>query len=188
MVSTYNNMSYELYCYKPTLTKPDLKDARRAIEIDEDSSDGLITDAEHERMQRVANALLEFNPRLETFELDFDKIAGVHNISVEEARLQFGNNIEINTPEDDDHYVQINIFDDNVSLSFAFDPPPEFLDKIISYTEVVSKETGYFLYDPQEDSVSNPLHPIKPSAYESRNQNDGDNVSSDENKPWWRFW
>jgi hypothetical protein len=139
-------------------------------------------------MNAVASALVSFDSRLDIFEFDHQKIAESQSISIAEAE-RLTDYIEVNTPEDEENYLQFNIAKDHVSLSFGFGMPPEFIDRVMDYVDVICRETGYFLYDPQDGSVSDPIHPIPLSDDEKKRWVENDDVSFlKERKPWWKFW
>lgn len=181
-------MSYDLYCYKSELGKPNVDEARRVIEVDEDEQDSKPNSKDRQNMKEIAEALVAFDPRLEIFQFDYEKIAESQSISVDEAH-HWIDYVEVNTPKDAEHYVQFNISKDHVSVSFGFGMPDEFLDRVMAYVDVICKKTGYFLYDPQGETVSDPLHPIELTRDERKSWTDDDEINFlGEKKPWWKFW
>ena len=178
-------MSYDLYCYKSTTGSPDADEAEVVISPENEIEPSV---DEWKQMNAVASALISFDPRLEIFQFDHKKIAENQSISIDEAR-RLTNYIEVNTPEDDANYVQFNITRDHVSLSFGFGMPPDIIERIMDYVDVICKETSYFLYDPQDGSVSDPINPIPLSDDEKKSWVENDDVSFlKEDKPWWKFW
>ncbi len=174
-------MSYDLYCYRSQIGRPDADEAERVINAETESESPTLE--EWDRMNSVANALVLHDPHLEIFQFDFQKIAELQSISIEEAKSSI-DYIELNTPEDDEHYVQFNVLKDHVSMSFGFRMSEGFLERIMAYVEVISKETGYFLYDPQDGSVSDPLGSKPGSSDEILGRESKDSQSN----PWWKFW
>ena len=120
-------------------------------------------------MKRLSKALVKFDPRLEIFEIDYDSVAESQSISVAEAH-KFIDYVEVNTPEEAEDYIQFCIGREVVSISYGFGSSVEFIERIMEYVAFICKETGYFLYDPQDESVFDPLHPIP--------------LTSEENKSW----
>ena len=106
--------------------------------------------------RRVADALIAHNPKLEVFQFNYDAIAKHEKISVEQARLRY-RHLELNGPEEDSDGIQITLFDDDASVTVPFwhegDKAAATLRKIWSYLEIISRETGYLIYDPQIDRV-----------------------------------
>ena len=185
-------MSYDIYCYKSKLDRPDLEEAQAAIEIDEDEE--VVSDPETKL--KIAKALIDYNPRLESFEFDYEEIAKLQGTSVDEAKEAF-DHIELNTPEGD-LATQITIFDNNVSISVPYwysgDKATEVFNKISNYTKIIRQTAGYFVYDPQIDKVFDPLTEnifgldVYKSMTEQVEKMKTEQPEIKSNKPWWKFW
>lgn len=188
-------MSYDLYCYKSQLGRPDLDEAQAVIDDEEDE--------EYEDVQsgpvtklRIAKALLDFNPRFESFEFDFKAISELQKISVEEAKEQY-NHIELNIREGD-LATQVTIFDNNVLITIPYwysgDKAKMVFDNVREYTKIIRKTAGYFVYDPQTENVYDPEFNAFNglSIYTSRSSEveklKTGNPNSINKKPWWIFW
>ena len=185
-------MSYDIYCYKSKLDKPDLEEAQAAIEGEEDEE--IISDPETKL--KIAKALIDYNPRLESFEFDYDKIAKLQGKSVNEVKDTF-DHIELNTPEGD-LATQITIFENNVTITVPYwysgDKAIEVFNKISEYAKVIRQTVGYYVYDPQTDKVFDPLTEkiFELDIYESMtNQVEimrTEQIQKSVKKPWWKFW
>jgi len=185
-------MSYDIYCYKSELGKPDVEEARSLIEVDEER----LVPARTELKESIANALIEFDPTLEKFEFDYEVIAKQRNITLDEAKIQYSH-IELNT-QLDALSVQIEIFDNNVAIStpywYSGDEAKSTFAKIDEYTKVIYRIAEYFVYDPQTDKAFNPLisHLTDISTYtettEKVRQIGNELRRTPEKKPWWKFW
>ena len=185
-------MSYDIYCFKSKLDRPDLEEARAAIEVDEDEE--VVSDPETKL--KIAKALIDYNPRLECFEFNYDEIAKLQDTSVDEAKEAFGH-IELNTPEGD-LATQITIFDNNVSITIPYwysgDKAREVFDKIYDYIKVIRQTAGYFVYDPQIDKVFDPLieNIFELDIYQTMTgqveKMKTEETTVKNNKPWWKFW
>jgi hypothetical protein len=185
-------MSYDLYCYKSQLGRPDLEEAQAAIEVDEDNE----VEAEPETKLKIAMALIDYNPALESFEFDYEEIARLQGTSVEEAKEKF-DHIELNTPEGG-LATQITIFDNNVSITVPYwysgDKAEEVFKKITAYTKIIRQIAGYFVYDPQTENAYDPLTQdfdgltIYQSMTEVVEQRINEQTESVRKKPWWKFW
>jgi hypothetical protein len=185
-------MSYDLYCYKSQLGKPDLEEAQNAIEVEEDHE----VEAEPEIKLNISKALMDYNQRLERFEFDYEEIARLQGISIEEAKGKF-NHIELNTPEDD-LATQITIFDNYVSITvpcwYAGNKAKDVFRKVTDYTKIIRQTAGYFVYDPQVENAYDPLTQdfdglaIYQSMSEQVAQLKKDQSGSTDKKPWWKFW
>jgi len=185
-------MSYEIYCYKSALGEPDVEEAHSVIEVDEERPVFVRT----ELKTSLANALIEFDPTLEKFEFDYEKIAKQRNITLDEAKIQYSH-IELNTPLDA-LSVQIEIFDDNVAIStpywYSGDEAKSTFAKIDEYTKVIHQIAGYFVYDPQTERVFDPStsHLTDISTYTDTTkkvrQIGSELQKKSEKKLWWKFW
>ena len=184
-------MSYDLYCYKATVNKPDLEDAQAAIEIDEDG-----TIADPQLKEKIAKALLDYNPQLERFEFDHGEMAEHAGEAVDEGNKAF-THIELNTPESG-LATQITIFNTTVSITVPYwysgQDADKVFDNIAEYAKVIRRAAGYFVYDPQTDAVFDPLTESNfgVDLYKSMTVKVENlvNRKAEEavKKPWWRFW
>lgn len=185
-------MSYDIYCYKSKLGRPDLEEGQYAIEVDEETE----THSDPATKLKIAKALTEYNPRLEIFDFDYHEIAKLQGITIDEAKKAFSH-IELNTPEGD-LATQITIFDNTVSITVPYwylgDEAREVFDKIYSYTKVIRQTAGYFVYAPQIDKVFDPLtenifvldiYQIMTAQVEEMKT---EQTAIENNKPWWKFW
>ena len=84
------------------------------MEIDEENE--LIVDPETKL--KIAKALIEYNPKLESFQFDYDEIAKLQGTNIEEAKEAF-DHIELNTREGE-LATQITIFDNTVSITVPY--------------------------------------------------------------------
>lgn len=181
-------MSYDIYCYKSSTGFPDLKEAEEIISFKENNKIENLSEAEKNRMETIAQALLKLNPKLERFSPNYAEIAKSQNISIDEAKL-LKYEIEINSPLNSKFHTQIIIFKDNVSISFGWNSPDKIIDNVLKYTQTISKTSGYLVYDPQSNDVYDPLHSIPLTKEEKQSwlENDEINFLKSE-KPWWKFW
>lgn len=176
-------MSYDIYCYRSRIGKPDLSEAQESMEVD----DTIIADGQQVK-QDIAKALIEFDSRLEVFKFDYDEIAKLQNLSVDEAKNQY-NYVELNLP-DGDLVIQITIFDNNVSLTIPYwykgnDARQVFL-KLMDYLKITRRTSGYFVYDPQTNQAFDPLT-TNIDGLELYINTTGQ-VESLPTRPWWKFW
>jgi hypothetical protein len=182
-------MSYDLYCYKSQLGRPDLEEAQATIEVD-------VVEADPETKLKIAKALIDYNPRLESFEFNHEEIAKHQGTSVEEAQEDF-DHIELNTPESD-LATQITIFDNSVSITIPYwysgKQAEDIFRKVTEYTKIIRQTAGYFVYDPQTEKVYDPLKQdfagllVYQSMSGQVKQLKNEQGASTDKKPWWRFW
>lgn len=185
-------MSYDIYCYKSELCRPDIEEAQMALEVDDETE----TYSDPETKLKIAKALIEFNPRLESFDFDFKEIAKLQGTAIDEAKKEFSH-IELNPP-DGDLAIQIIIFDNNVSITVPYwysgEKEVEVFNKISEYTKIIRQTAGYFVYDPQSDEVFDPLvdNIFGQDIYQDMNEkveiSQSEETQKKEKKPWWIFW
>src|SRR2546421_82577 len=67
-------------------------------------------------------------------------------------------NLELNGPREGANGIQITLFDDEASVTVPFwhkgDKAAHTFREIWSYLEIISREAGYLIYDPQIDRIS----------------------------------
>jgi hypothetical protein len=184
-------MSYDFHLFKRKAGEDPLVTAR----ADSDAFPTTPPDPQKEALSRkVADALIAHNPELEVFQFDYDEIARHEKISVEQARLKY-RHLELNGSAENFGEIQITLFDDEASVTVPFwhegDKAADTFREIWSYLEILSREAGYLIYDPQIDRV------IEPSAsfddalacYSgAMRQIRQSPPPGSERKPWWKFW
>lgn len=183
-------MSYDIYCYKSKLGKPDLAEAKNLIEIEEDTE--AIPDSGTK--SKLAAALTEYNPRLENFKFDYEEIAELQGITTDEARKAFSH-IELNTPEND-LATQITLFENSVYISVPYwysgDKQTEVFRKISDYLKIIRQTAGFFVYDPQTENVYDPLtENIFEFGEKAATQVEKTTIkplTGSGRKPWRKFW
>ena len=185
-------MSYDIYCYRSKIGKPDLQEAEDAIE-DEDETN-LSSEDVHTIKEKLAEALINLNPKFERFAYDYEEIARSQNMSVDEAKQQF-NQIEL-TPPETELATQIIISNNQVFITIPFWYSGEQAKKVFinlaDYLKIIHQITGYFAYDPQTGDVFDPTNTVT-SGLELYCKTTEQVVNiKDSNttieKPWWKFW
>jgi hypothetical protein len=185
-------MSYDIYCYKSKLGRPDLDEAQSVIEESESAK----SDTDNSSKEKIAKALQDYNPKLERFQFDYDEIAKLQSTTVEEAKANF-RYIEL-TKAEGELAVQLTIYDDNVIVTVPYwydgDKAKQVFNEVNEFTKIIFKTAGYFVYDPQIEKVYDPLTTdfggldvyinatIKTQSLRKENQ------TSDLKNPWWKFW
>jgi len=145
--------------------------------------------------RKVADALIAHNSQLEVFQFDYAAIAKSQKITEEQARIKF-RYLELNGPEEDCNGIQITLFDDEASVKIPFwhedNGVAEIFREVWSYLEIISRETGYLIYDPQIDRVIEPSAGFDDAlACYSRARREIRKtlpMNSSGRRPWWRFW
>jgi hypothetical protein len=183
-------MSYFLYCYKSELGWPDLKEAKKVVDVKEGDQQRV---ADDKIKRTIANALMQNNPTLESPEIDIEELAEMQGISIEEAERDF-NQVELHTPEGE-LSTQITIFDNiviiTVPLWYKDEEAEAVFKNVDAYTKAIRRVAGYFVYDPQTGYVYDPsladfdsllvylrragVAPVKREQIRRK-------------KPWWKLW
>lgn len=149
-------MSYDLYCYRSYLGKPDEEEANSVIETDMDKW------AKKERNAAtklaIVQALTAYNSQLEAIDFDYGDIAKLTPTIIEEAGKKF-DHIEINYSEGG-LALRITVYDNHVFLTVPYwyqdQQASELFKDIKAYINIISETTGYFIYDPQTGQVYDP--------------------------------
>jgi hypothetical protein len=185
-------MSYDFRLFKQRVGEDPHFTAQR--DLDEFPTSAL--DPQKEALKRrVADALIAHNPKLEIFQFGHEEIAKLEKITVEQARLKY-RHLELNGPEEDGNGIQIMLFDDEASVTVPFwhegDRAAETFREIWSYLEIISREAGYLIYDPQLDRILAPSLGFDDSlsCYSGamRQIDQTSPTRSAERRPWWKFW
>jgi hypothetical protein len=189
-------MSYDLYCYRPKSDTPNATEAEALIEsLNADEEGGIVTTSSLVTREKLVAALVEHNPRLEPFRIDYAKIAESQNISEAEARARF-RHVELNAPEGD-LAVQLTVYDDHVFITIPYWYQGEAADRVFKelsgYLRVAREAAGLFAYDPQTGVAFDPAKTnlTDHEQYESIVRDlpkIAAQAASDSTKPWWKFW
>lgn len=188
-------MSYDLYCYKSKIGKPDEEEASSVIETDSEKW----TKKEKDPAAKLAivKALTAYNPRLEAFDFDYGEIAKLTATTIEQAKNKF-DHIEINSPEGD-LAIQITVYDNHVSFSVPYwyqgRKAEQLFDQLRTYIKIIREAAGYFIYNPQTGEVFDPAEKefdgLNKYLSVSEHMDEWINPNNDtqkSKKPWWKFW
>lgn len=185
-------MSYDFYCYRPKSDQPNAQEALAAIQSEENQ---VYRDDEEARAtkQKIANALVACNPKLEPFKFDYNEISKSMSLTVEQARAQW-NHIELNPPEGD-LAIQAWVHWDHVSFAIPYwysgSKADEVFQQLAAYVRVVREAAGFFAYDPQTDRA------FDPALDNIGSHDEYDRVVTNlpaiiaqgtKKKPWWKLW
>jgi hypothetical protein len=179
-------MSYDLTFFTP---RPGV-DVHDIVEIDEDRTARGRRDPKTEAKKRkLADALLAHDKRLELSKPDFDAIAKLHKMRVDEAYERF-RDLELNHTASG---IQIQLYDDGAALSIPYwhsgDAARRVLEQAWSAIDIVCRETGYEVFDPQLDRVIdvNAFDAVL-ETYAGATARMEAMVGRSPKKPWWKFW
>ncbi len=96
------------------------------------------------RKRRLADILLKMKPDFEEFHIQYEEIAAIDRISLDEARRKY-RYIEINGPG-----IQFTVFDQHVAVGVYSNVNTDELDAVLA---ALSAEGRFVLFDPSSDEV-----------------------------------
>lgn len=179
-------MSYDLTFFTP---RPGV-DVHDIVEVDEDHMARGPRDPKTEAKKRkLADALLAFDRRLELTQPDFDAIAKLHKMRIDDAYNRF-RDLELT---DGTSGVQFHLFDDSAGLSIPYwhsgEPARRVIEQVWALIEIVCRETGYEVFDPQLDRVIdvNAFDEVL-ETYVGATSRMQTMLGRAAKKPWWKFW
>lgn len=149
-------MSYDLHLVRATNEADALFAATHPDQSESEGPNIGPIDPEAEAWKaRLVRALRKVNPALEPFVFDHAEIAGLLNITEGEAREQW-RHVELNGP-DDGNGIQLTIFDASASITAPYwhrgNAAREVFREIWQYLEVLTREGGLWVYDPQLERI-----------------------------------
>jgi len=198
-------MSYDLYAYRPTSLVADSSEASAflgSLEGIEKSGTALWTDEDRARRDGIVAALRAHNPSLTIFELDYAELAKLESITEDEARARF-QYVELNPSESDLQQGRALAIQLTVQREYVFLTAPywykggevdRLFEQTLGYLQLLCKTAGYFAYDPQTETAFDPraVSTLDASKYretmEAIPRIVGKADSSQQYRPWWRFW
>lgn len=188
-------MSYDIFCYKPSLDIPDEEDAESAIAKDENKFDQSNTNPEQK--MSILQALIKRDPTLVAEDYRFGPIASLSADILRSNPKKF-HHIKVNTAENDE-MVRLDIYNNHVHINFNYTYHKEqaaaIINKAINYVKVIRDAAGYFVSDPQLGKVFDPainypdiLEKFLDTAKLLPGYVEQNETPIDNRKPWWKFW
>jgi hypothetical protein len=189
-------MSYDIFCYKSKIGRPDEDEADAVIEADNDKS--AKKEKDEATKLAIVKALTQFNPRLEAFDFDYGEIAKLTATTIEEAKNKF-DHIELNT-YDGDLAVQLTVYDNHVYITVPYwykgDQAKNLFQDLKSYIRIIRETAGYFVFDPQIGQVFDPAENgfdglskyLSVSEHIEEMVNGQATKEAQPKKSWWKFW
>jgi hypothetical protein len=182
-------MSYDFMLFTP---RPGV-DPQVLFETDEEEAErGPRDPAIEAKKKKVIEALVTHDARLDLFKPNFDKIAKLHKISPAEAYDRM-RHIEINDAAQKTSGIQITLFDDSAALTIPYwhkrDAAERVLRQAWGYIDIMCRECGYEVYDPQLGRVIdiNSFDDVL-WTYASMTERMDGMLGRAPKKPWWKFW
>jgi hypothetical protein len=191
-------MSYDIFCYKSKLGRPDEEEADSVLLADTDK--WAKKDRDAATKLSIVKTLIEFNPRLESFDFDFGEIAKLTVTTIEEEKNKF-DHIEINSPEGDPA-IRLMVYDNHVHINVLYwykgHEARKLFQEIKSYIKLIRQIAGYFVFDPQTGHVFDPAENefdglekyLSVSEYIEEIISGQETIQSkiEIKKPWWKLW
>ena len=184
-------MSYDLFLYKSDMGKPDIDEATKVIEDDNDN----LAKKSNNYTTKIAieKALIQADATLKGF--DYEQLARKRGEKVDEFKQTF-NRFPLTSIDGSD--IQLDIYDYHVAITVPFihqgSEAKRVFQKLQLYVNTISKIAGYFLYDPQAGEAFDPSTKrlVGLAKYLSVS-NDFEAVvglveTKERKKPWWKLW
>ncbi|MGE5612292.1 MAG: hypothetical protein ACM359_23795 [Bacillota bacterium] len=191
-------MSYDLRAFAPSPGEDPLQTAHSIFEREEEIPSPASRNPEAEAKKKaLTEALTRHNPQLSPFQLQYEDIAKLQQITIEEAKAQY-RYIELNGPEDGNG-IQITLHDTEASITVPYwheRPQADVVfQEIWGYLRILQESGGYCIYDPQLERIldlNNDFEDVV-RCYTAITGNlhrscATEPPSPDTKKPWWKFW
>jgi hypothetical protein len=166
----------------------------RAIARADDALEAGPRDPTAEALKRkVADALRAFDAALDERVLDHDAISKLHKMRVDEAFERF-RYVELTDVAEGGSGVQITLFDDCASMTLPFwhegEGARRHLQRAWDYLDILCRETGYEVFDPQLDRVidSGAFEDVLSSYARATARVRGIGAPVVRRRAWWKFW
>ena len=149
-------MSYELHLIRVATGEDALQAAHRRLDqcAHEDLNPGPAMESKEEEKQRLAAALVRFNPALRVAQFDYAALAASETVDEQEARRRY-RHIELNS--DDYSGIQITLWDDAAEVIFPYwhsgEQARNVLQQVWEHLEVLETWGSFITYDPQSDRI-----------------------------------
>jgi len=192
-------MSYDVHLFKPEGGESADEAFERLVVESEEVGEGSPSPEKEALKEQLSDTLTKTNPLLERFHFDYAAVAKSLKTTEEKARLQW-RHIELNGPEDGNG-IQIIIEDDKASVSVPYwhqaDEATRVFEEIWQYLNVFQSEAGYLAYDPQLErplDLSKDLDEVVRRysgvvrAVNTEIAATAQANTTDQPKPWWKFW
>lgn len=191
-------MSYDFMLFPVVKGEDPLVTAHRKSNSEMEDMPGTKPDPAQEALrQATATALVAANPHFEISSFDYERIAEMQQITVEEAKLEY-RHVELTSLQDGTG-IQIQLFDEEAALSIPFWHEGRKADKafrdIWQYFDIIHREMGYVVYDRQLDVILDlsqgygaPLDLYKRTIRVFKRQNPHIILGPPQQKKWWQFW
>ena len=149
-------MSYDIFCYRSKLGKPDQDEAEEVINADIEK--WVQKDYNADIKLALVKALTAYNPDLKAFDFQLGDITKLSVETIENNRNKF-DHIELN-PDTSDIAVRLTIYSNHVFITVPYwytgDKASQLFTDIFNYIKLIRDTAGYHVYDPQTAQVFDP--------------------------------
>ncbi len=148
-------MSYDLHLLRvpPGENASDVLDCHLGQQ-EEELNPGPLVEALEKEKQRIAHALMQFNPALRIAALDYPGLAAMYDIDEPEARRRY-RHLELSA--DDYTGIQITLWDSVADVTFPYwhsgEQARHVLLQVWDYLTLLQSQGGFVIYDSQLDRV-----------------------------------
>ena len=174
-------MSYDFELFKPG--NP------REVRIDDGFEAGARDAAKEAAKRRVADLLIAHDPRLQETVFDYNEIAMLHRIRVEDAHERV-RRVELSDIGPGGSGAQVTLYDDSAAVTIPFwhqgEAARQHLERVWRYIDILCSAGSYEVFDPQLDRTidRNGFEDVLASYESAMRRVSGVRAR----RPWWRFW
>ncbi|HET6430370.1 MAG TPA: hypothetical protein VFJ30_18290 [Phycisphaerae bacterium] len=188
-------MSYDLWAFPVPSGRDPLEAAMQLLEDQERELEARDPEPQIEAIKRtLADAICSGNPKMTPFALEYERIAEIEKITVEEAKRRY-RYIELDGP-DDGNGIQVTLYDGYATVTVPYwhqGPKAESVFKEIwGYLRLLSEKGAYVCYDPQLERIlrldSDFDAVVKRYVAVVQQVTGCLSASAKARKPWWKFW
>jgi hypothetical protein len=188
-------MSYDLWSFPVASGEDPLVVAQRLQAAEEgESTPGDADPAMEARKKALADAIIAQNPEMKPFALQYDQIAEMEKITVEEAKKRF-RYIELDAGEGGNG-IQITLYDVCATVTAPYWHQGEKAEVVFremwEYLQILHKRGGFVTYDPQlermlclDRDLQDAVQRYAGVVRQVKGPSPGNAKGS---KPWWKFW
>lgn len=180
-------MSYDLILFRP---REGIDPRDIATADDEIIQRGARNPLAEAMKRKIADALLAHDRQLDIFAPDFDEIAKLHKLPVEEAYERF-RQIEINDTASSG--VQIALYDEHASITVPFwhkcAAARDVFERLWVLIEIACREGEFEVFDPQLDqTITAQSFNAVLERYARVTARMDDVLGRSPRRPWWKLW
>jgi hypothetical protein len=168
-------------------------DPREVARADDAPETGLRDPTKEALKRKVGDALRAHDPALDEHVFDYEAISALYKMRVDEAYERF-RYLELSDVAEGGSGAQITLFDDCASMTIPYwhegGSARRHLQRAWDYLDIVCRETGYEVFDPQLDRVidSGAFEDVLSSYARATARVRGIGAPVVRRRAWWKFW